>query len=59
MTGFAAAVERRDWRVVSLYLLLGVSEAASKLPPEALSELLELLGAEESPKSARRRRHGG
>jgi hypothetical protein len=40
----AAAVEQRQWRLVSLYLLLGVSETASRLPPETLTELLDLLG---------------
>ena len=37
------AVERRAWSVVALYLLLGVAEAASRLPPETLENLLELL----------------
>ena len=46
MTPFAVAVEQRRWRLVSLYLLLGVSEAASRLPPETLSELVDLLGGE-------------
>jgi hypothetical protein len=44
VTSLAAAVEQRRWRLVSLYLLLGVSEAASRLPPETLTELLDLLG---------------
>jgi hypothetical protein len=48
MTGLAVAVERREWRVVSLYLLLGVAEAASQLPAESLAELLDLLGGEAS-----------
>jgi class 3 adenylate cyclase len=51
VTGLAPAVERRDWRVVSLYLLVGVSEAASRLPPESLEELLNLLGAEKRRKT--------
>ena len=46
MTPFAVAVEQRRWRLVSLYLLLGVSETASRLPPETLSELVDLLGGE-------------
>jgi len=37
------AVERRQWSLVSLLLLLGVAEAAAKLPPDALIGLLELL----------------
>jgi hypothetical protein len=47
MTGFAVAVERRQWSVVALYLLLGVTEAAQKLPPEALTTLLDLLGGDD------------
>lgn len=47
MTGLTQAVERRQWDVVSLYLLLGVSEAASRLPPETLAALLDLLGGED------------
>ena len=46
MTSLAGAIEKREWRLVSLYLLLGVSEAASHLPPETLSELVDLLGGE-------------
>ena len=48
MTGFAVAVERRQWTVVALYLLLGVNEAAQKLPPETLMALVDLLGGEAS-----------
>ena len=55
MTGFAVAVERRQWRVVALYLALGISEAASKLPPESLTALAELLGGDEPPGTERRR----
>jgi hypothetical protein len=39
----ARAIERRDWRLAALCLLLGVADAASRLPPEALESLLELL----------------
>jgi hypothetical protein len=55
MTGFAVAVERQQWRVVALYLALGISEAASKLPPESLTALVELLGGEDTPRTERRR----
>ena len=58
MTSLAAAVEKREWRLVSLYLLLGVSEAASRLPPETLSELVDLLGGERRDLQARRSRRG-
>ena len=47
MTRFEAAIEQKQWEVVCLYLLLGVSEAASKLPPESLSALLDLLAGEQ------------
>jgi hypothetical protein len=39
----ALAVERRAWTLVALYLLLGVAEAASRLPPDAVEGLLETL----------------
>jgi hypothetical protein len=44
VSALSIAVERRDWQLVSIYLLLGVSEAAAKLPPESLTALLDLLG---------------
>ena len=54
MTPLAVAVERRRWQAVALYLLLGVTEAASKLPPESLAALLDLLGGgEPSPEASR------
>ena len=43
MSPLALAVERRAWTVVALYLLLGVAEAASRLPPDAVEGLLEAL----------------
>ncbi len=43
MSPLAIAVERRAWTLVALYLLLGVAEAASRLPPEAVEGLLEAL----------------
>ena len=48
MTAFAVAVERQEWRLVSLYLLLAISETASKLPPESLTALIDLLGGPEA-----------
>ncbi len=47
MTAMAVAIERRQWTLVSLYLLLGVSRAAEKLPRESLEALLALLGGDE------------
>jgi hypothetical protein len=55
MTAFAVAVERQQWSLVSLYLLLGVTEAAQKLPPESLAALLDLLGTDSV--EPRRSRH--
>jgi hypothetical protein len=46
MTRLEVAVRHEQWELVWLYLLVGVSEAASKLPPEALSALLDLLADE-------------
>jgi hypothetical protein len=54
--GFEAAIERKQWEVVCLYLLLGVTEAAAKLPPESLSALLDLLSGEDE--SDRKRARG-
>jgi hypothetical protein len=47
VTPLAVAVERREWRSAALYLLLGVADAASALPPESLAALLDLLGGSE------------
>ncbi len=47
MTPLAIAVERRQWRSVALYLLLGVSNAAAVLPPQSLAELLDLMSGEQ------------
>jgi hypothetical protein len=45
LTPLAVAVERKQWDVVALRLLLGVALAAQTLPPESIAELLGLLGA--------------
>ncbi len=45
----AMAIERKQWQLVSILLLVGVTEAASRLPPETLAELLDLLGGELRP----------
>ena len=37
------ALERRDWSLAALCLLLGVANAAAALPPETLESLLEPL----------------
>jgi hypothetical protein len=45
-SALALAIERKEWELTALYLLLGVSRAAAKLPPEAIHGLLEVLSAE-------------
>ncbi len=46
MTGLQRAIEREHWNLVWLYLMLGVAEAASKLPRDSLAELISLLAAD-------------
>jgi hypothetical protein len=50
----AIALERRDYPLAALCLLVGVVEAASRLPPETLEALLELL-EDAGPHDKRRR----
>jgi hypothetical protein len=52
MTPLAVAIERKQWQVVALRLLIGISDAAHKLPPESLNELIDLLGS--GPQEGRR-----
>ena len=47
------AIECRAWSLAALCLLLGVADAASRLPPETLENLLELLGGQVKPASTR------
>ncbi len=42
-SALALALERQDWPMAALCLLLGVTEAATRLPPETLESLMELL----------------
>jgi hypothetical protein len=46
MTALGVAIERKQWEVVSLRLLLGVCGAAAKLPPATLTELIDLVGGQ-------------
>ncbi len=48
----ALALERRSWSLAALCLLLGVTDAAARLPPETLEHLLDLL--ETTPRARRR-----
>jgi len=44
-SALAIAVERRNWSLAALCLLLGVTDVAATLPPETLERLLDLLEA--------------
>ncbi|HLF72334.1 MAG TPA: hypothetical protein VI759_09310 [Dehalococcoidia bacterium] len=55
MSALSIAIERGDWQLVSMFLLLGVSETAAKLPPESLTALLDLLGGVEHRRPRRGR----
>jgi hypothetical protein len=48
MTTLTLAIERQMWSLVALYLLLGVTQAATQLPPETLAALLEALEGPEA-----------
>lgn len=48
-TAFAAAVERREWALVSLHLVLGVCQAAARLPSESFAALVERLDGVPGP----------
>ena len=48
MSALGAAVRQEQWDVTAYLLLIGLAKVASRLPPEALGELLDLLAAEHS-----------
>ena len=54
MTRFETAIQQRQWEVVCLYLLVGLAETASRMPPESLSALLDLLAGEDEDADGRR-----
>lgn len=54
----SVAIERADWEAAALCLLLGVAQAARKLPPETLDEMIELLAEAPPHRSHERRRRG-
>jgi hypothetical protein len=59
MQTLAVAIERKHWELAGLCLLLGLTEAAAKLPPEAIEGLLEVLAAENrAPRAKGRSRRG-
>lgn len=45
-TALALAIERGEWERVSLYLLLGVAQAARAAPAAAIDDLITLLSGE-------------
>ena len=47
MNALAVALERRQWDLAAVYLLLGIVQAAESLPPESLEAILDLLSQPE------------
>lgn len=43
MSTLAVAIQGKRWELAALCLLLGVTEAAAALPPDAVEGLLEVL----------------
>jgi hypothetical protein len=54
-----AAMQRGEWELAALYIIAGFFEAASKLPPGALEEALDMLAIEDHPRRRYRRKRGG
>ncbi len=54
MSTLAVAIERKQWELASLCLLVGVVEAAAALPPDAVEGLLEVLAGLEAEDVPRR-----
>ncbi len=57
----ATAIERHEWELAALCLLLGITRAAASLPPDTVDALLEVLAEENSrgDPGRRRKRPGG
>ena len=53
------AMERGEWELAALYIVAGFFEAASKLPPGALEDALDMLSVDELPRRRNRRTRGG
>ena len=53
------AIERRQWGAAALCLLVAVAEAANRLPPAAVEEMIELLSAETVSRQAQRQPRKG
>jgi hypothetical protein len=45
MQALAGAMERKDWELAALYLVLGVARAARQLPRGTAEDLLAVLAA--------------
>ena len=45
MGGLTKAIEREDWEVVAMYLILGTLKAIETLPPESVEAMMELLAS--------------
>ncbi|MCH7952509.1 MAG: hypothetical protein IIC86_09475 [Chloroflexi bacterium] len=50
------AIDERQWETAALCLLVAVAEAANRLPPQALEEMLDLLAAKTATHHQRRER---
>ena len=63
MSTLAVAIRGKRWELAALCLLVGVTEAAAALPPDAVEGLLEVLagleGEERRPRAPKRTRTGG
>jgi len=59
----AVAIEGKRWELAALCLLMGVTEAAAALPPDAIEGLLEVLAGledgERRPRGPKGARTGG
>ena len=58
MSTLAVAIQGKRWELAALCLLLGVTEAAAALPPDAVEGLLEVLAGLEDGQRRPRRGHG-
>ncbi len=54
MRTLTVALERREWELAALCLLLGVTRAAAGLPPDAIEAMVEVLSAEPPGRERRR-----
>ena len=58
MSTLAVAIQGKRWELAALCLLLGVTEAAAALPPDAVEGLLAVLAGLEDEERRPRRGHG-